>query len=238
MKTAVITGASRGIGKAVSIGLASAGYKTILIATSGEKLKSVAEQIESVLKQNTELYPEIFSIDITNFGKVNNTIDELVNKFGSIDVLVNNAGIWAEGSLEADIEEFQKVMDVNVTAQYNILKSVVPVMKKQKRGYIFNITSRGGKYGFPGSATYVASKFALVGISESLYRELAEYNVKVTSISPSWVNTDMAKETGGAIPEEEMIQPEDIMKTINWLLSLSPPVSIKDVEIECRLRIK
>ena len=153
-------------------------------------------------------------------------------------MLVNNAGIWKDGSVERPIEEYKEVLDVNLVAPYAILQQVVPQMKKQKSGYIFNVSSRGGTYGFPKSATYVSSKFGLSGMSESLYRELAEYNVKVTALCPSYVNTDMAEDVGPTVTPEEMIQPLDIMKTINWLLSLSPSVYIKDVIIECQKKIK
>ncbi len=235
---AIITGASRGIGESVAIGLAQDGYKTILISRSERKLTKVKEEIDYVLKDKTELSPVIYPVDVTDYESSKKIIKQVIEKYNRIDVLVNNAGIWAQGSLDASEDELSKVLNTNLVAPFALLKEVVPVMKQQKKGYIFNIASRAGKYGFPGAGTYVSSKFALVGLSESLYRELAEYKVKVTSISPSWVNTDMAKEAGSAIAKEEMIRPEDITETIRYLLKLSPSTYIKDVTIECRLRIK
>ena len=235
---AIITGASRGIGKSIAIGLAEDGYKTVLISRSEEKLKEVKEEIDSINENNQTLSPDIYTIDVNNYEKVKQVIQDIYKTYNRIDVLVNNAGVWAEGSLDANVEELQKVLNTNLVAPYAILQEVVPVMKEQESGYIFNIASRAGKYGFPDAGTYVSSKFGLVGLSESLYRELADYNIKVTSISPSWVNTDMAQLAGGNIPTEEMIQPEDITDTIKYLLKLSPASYIKDVSIECRLRIK
>ena len=105
-------------------------------------------------------------------------------------------------------------------------------MKKQKSGYIFNISSRAGIIGFAGNAGYVASKFGLVGFSQSLYRELTPQGIKVTAICPSWVNTRMAYEAGTPAEPEEMIQPEDIFQTVKWLLSLSPGASVKEIVVD------
>ena len=238
VKTALITGASRGIGKELALGFAREGYKTILFARNEAKLAEVKKEVDKIVNGITELEAEIYPVDITNFAGIQKIIKEVIDIHKRIDVLVNNAGIWKDGSVERPIEEYKEVLDVNLVAPYAILQQVVPQMKKQKSGYIFNVSSRGGTYGFPKSATYVSSKFGLSGMSESLYRELAEYNVKVTALCPSYVNTDMAEDVGPTVTPEEMIQPLDIMKTINWLLSLSPSVYIKDVIIECQKKIK
>jgi len=237
-KIAVITGASRGIGKAIAIGLAKESYKTILISRSEERLTNVKKKIDKTVGGNKKLEADIYPIDIKDFPNIQNVIREVISNHNKIDILVNNAGIWKDGSVERPIDEYKEVLDVNLVAPYAILQEVVPQMKKQKSGYIFNVSSRGGTYGFPKSATYVSSKFGLSGMSESLYRELAEYNIKVTALCPSYVNTDMAEDVGPTVTPEEMIQPEDLMKTVNWLLSLSSSVYIKDVIIECQKKIK
>lgn len=237
-KIAVITGASRGIGKAIAIGLAKESYKTILISRNEEKLNEVKKEIDKIVGGDKQFEAEVYPVDIKDFEKVQNIIKEIILEYNNIDILVNNAGIWKDGSVERPVEEYKEVLDVNLVAPYVILQAVIPQMKKQKSGYIFNVSSRGGTYGFPKSATYVSSKFGLSGMSESLYRELAEHNVKVTALCPSYVNTDMAEDVGPTVSPEEMIQPEDLMKTVNWLLSLSSPVYIKDVIIECQKKIK
>lgn len=238
VKTAIITGASRGIGREIAIGLAAESYKTVLIARDEEKLSEVKSEIDKIIGGVEDLEAEIYSVDISDFENVQNVIRQIISKHNRIDVLVNNAGIWRDGSVDLSIEDYKKVLDINVVAPYAILQEVMPQMKKQKSGYIFNVTSRAGTYGFPTSGTYVSSKFALNGMNESIYRELAEYNVKSTALCPSYVNTDMAKEVGPNIRPDEMIQPLDLMKTINWLLSLSPTVYIKEVIIECQKKIK
>ena len=106
-------------------------------------------------------------------------------------------------------------------------------MKRNSKGHIFNIASRAGKYGFPDSGLYSASKFGLVGLSEALYREFSPCGVKVTAICPGWVNTDMAREAGASVEDEEMIQPSDVLASIRYILGLSGPACVRELVIEC-----
>jgi short-subunit dehydrogenase len=124
-------------------------------------------------------------------------------------------------------------MAVNVTASLAFVQAVAPVMKDRHSGHIFNVASRAGKVGFADEGAYSASKFALVGLSESLYKELSASGIKVTSLCPSWVDTDMAQEAGTPLGHKDMIQPADLAKTIHWLLSLSPATCVKEVILEC-----
>lgn len=227
IKTALITGASKGIGKAIAIRLGQMNYQTFLIGRNQDDLKKVAGEI--IKAGGPE--PVSFSIDITDSKKVKETVAEIVQKFGRIDILVNNAGIHFSGTLELPEQDFQKMLNTNLTAQFVMLQEVVPVMKKQKSGYIFNVASRSAKVGFAGSGAYCASKFGLLGLNESLYRELTPQGIKVTALCPAWVNTIMAKEAGTPLQPAEMIQPDDLFKTIRWLLELSPGACVKEVVI-------
>ncbi|QGY44991.1 SDR family NAD(P)-dependent oxidoreductase [Maribellus comscasis] len=227
-KVALITGASRGIGKAIAIGLAKTGYRVVLTGRSLNDLEKVAREIQDFSSPE----PFVYQLDISNSQQITETIKKIVKETGQIDVLVNNAGIFFDGSLSLSEEKFKSLLDVNLTAQFVILQEVVPVMKIQKTGYIFNISSRAGVIGFAGNAGYVASKFGFVGLSQSLYRELTPQGIKVTAICPSWVNTRMAYEAGTPAEPEEMIQPEDIFETIKWLLSLSPGASVKEIVVD------
>lgn len=226
-KTALITGASKGIGKAIAIGLGQMNYQTFLIGRNQDDLKKVAGEI--IKAGGPE--PVSFSIDITDSKKVKETVAEIVKKFGRIDILVNNAGIHFSGTLELPEPDFKKMLDTNLTAQFAMLQEVVPVMKKQKSGYIFNVASRSAKVGFAGSGAYCASKFGLLGLNESLYRELTPQGIKVTALCPAWVNTSMAKEAETPLQPAEMIQPDDLFKTIRWLLELSPGACVKEIVI-------
>lgn len=227
-KVAIITGASKGIGRAIALGLAKMGYQTVLISRNIKDLESVSNQIT----KKDGCSPALFQLDITNSAEVESTIKAIVAKFGEIDVLVNNAGVYHGGSLNISEKEFEKQLSTNLTAQYSILKYVVPIMKKQKSGYIFNVASRAGKIGFAGSGAYCASKFGLVGLSESLYRELNPLGIRVTALCPGWVDTEMAYQAGSPLRGEEMIQTDDLFRTIEWLLSLSAGACVKEVVIE------
>lgn len=226
-KVAIITGASKGIGKAIALGLGKLNYQTVLIGRNLVDLNEVANEITKAGGPE----PGSFPINITNSGKVKKTVAEIVGKFGQIDILVNNAGIHYNGTLEIPEQDFKKMLDTNLTAQFVMLQEVVPVMQKQKSGYIFNVASRSAKVGFAGSGAYCASKFGLLGLNESLYRELTPQGIKVTALCPAWVNTSMAQNAGTPLQPEEMIQPEDLFKTIRWLLELSPGACVKEVVI-------
>jgi len=130
------------------------------------------------------------------------------------------------------------MLDTNLTAQFVFLQAIVPIMKEQKSGYIFNVASRAGKIGFAGSGGYNASKFGLVGLNESLYRELVPLGIRVTALCPAWVNTKMAYEAGSKLRQIQMIQPEDIFETIRWLLTLSLGACVKEVVIETPFSVK
>ncbi|PWU00199.1 MAG: NAD(P)-dependent oxidoreductase [Candidatus Melainabacteria bacterium] len=234
MKVAIVTGASRGIGACVAEGLATGGFSQALVARSKKGLDQVAERIA---KNGKSKGADVltFPVDIQDADKIEQVVSNVVAKFGRIDLLFNNAGLGCLGTLEVPLEEFDQVMNVNLRGAFCFLKFVVPIMKKQGSGTIINVSSRAGKIGFEGYGTYAATKFGLVGLSESLYRELAPLGIRVTALCPSWVDTDMAEHSD--LPSEEMISPTDILKTINWIMDLSPAAVVKEVMIECRKQI-
>lgn len=229
-RIAVVTGAGKGIGEAIAKGLAEMGYQTVLI---GRQLKDLNRVANDILESGG-IAPSIHMLDITDTQKMKETVQKIVTDFGRIDVLVNNAGIYFGGTLELSEEEFKAMIDTNLTAQFKLTKAIVPFMEKQGMGNIFNIVSRSGKIGFAGSGAYSASKFAMLGFSESLYRELTPTGIKVTALCPGWVNTKMAFDAGTPLPAEEMIEPEDLFKTIKWLLEISPAACVKEVVIESK----
>jgi len=226
-KIAVITGASKGIGRDVALGLSKLGFQTVLIGRNKINLDKVTSEI---LKHGG-LKPVVYRLDITDSKSVKKTVQDIVDRFRRIDILVNNAGIHFDGSLDLKEGDFKTMLDTNLIAQFVFLREVVPVMKQRQSGYIFNVASRSGKTGFAGSGGYCASKFGLVGLNESLYRELVPQGIKVTALCPAWVNTDMAFKAGTPLEPNEMIQPEDIFETIRWLLKLSPGACVKEVVI-------
>ena len=232
---AIVTGAGRGIGRALALALAQDGYHLVLMARSREQLTSVADEIAEQGKAVSR--PIIHEVDISNQQAVRSAGESIVARLGRVDVLVNNAGQWIRGILDVTAEQFERLMAVNVAGALTLIQTVVPAMKQQGSGHIFNVASRAGKIGFPAEGAYCASKFALVGLSEALYKELAPSGIKVTNLCPGWVDTDMAQQAGTPLSPAEMIQPADLAATIRWLLNLSPAACVREVVIDCRRSI-
>lgn len=228
IKVAIVTGASRGIGKAVALGLAREGFSLALAARSAEALEETKREAREVSSKDQQI--ECYALDVTNQDSIIGMVADVVSRFGRIDLLLNNAGIFHKGTAELSCEEFCEMLDVNLTGSFRMLHEIVPVMRKQKSGTILNIASRSGKQAKARTGGYAASKFGLVGLNEALYRDLTADGIRVCAICPGWVDTDMASTSG--LDPSEMIQTEDIVKTINWLLSLSPSACVPEVFIE------
>lgn len=224
-KVALITGSSRGIGKQLAISLARMGYKTVLIGRNALDLEKVAQVIKKMDHRETMIH----IVDISDSDQIHKMVDDVVSEYGRIDILVNNAGIHAIGTLELTEQDFKRLLEVNITGQFLMAQAIVPVMKSQGSGYIFNIASRSAKVGFAGTGGYCASKWGLLGLSESLYRELTPTGIKVTALCPAWVDTVMAARAGSPLSPDQRIQPKDLSNTVEWLLSLSSGACVKEV---------
>ena len=170
---AIITGASQGIGAVIAAGLAKDGYRVVLIARNRQNLEKVHDEI--MLSDKNVQEPIVLPLDITDCTKVDTEIKNIHQKYGTVDILVNAAAMFMDGSLSESVDNFRKIMEINVIAQYGILKTVTEIMKAQKDGYIFNIASRAAKYGFADGGIYGSTKFAFLGLAESLYRELRPF---------------------------------------------------------------
>lgn len=232
---AIITGASQGIGAVIAAGLATDGYRVVLVARNKQNLEKTHDEIMQPDRNIQE--PVVLPLDITDCTKVDTEIKRINQKYGAIDILVNAAAMFMDGSLSEPVDNFRKIMEINVIAQYGILKTVTEIMKIQKSGYIFNIASRAAKYGFADGGIYGSTKFAFLGLAESLYRELPPLGIRVTTLCPGWVNTDMAKKAGTPFKDEEMVQPSDLLNSTRYLLSLSENVCIKDIVFEMKKSI-
>lgn len=232
---AIITGASQGIGSVIAKGLALDGYRVVLIARNKENLDRIYDSI--IKSDKYVLTPIVLPLDITDYKKVDAEIKNIHQQYGTIDILVNAAAMFMDGSLNESVDNFRKILEINFVAQYAMLQIVTEIMKTQKSGYIFNIASRAAKYGFPEGGIYGSTKFAFLGLTESLYRELAPLGIRVTSLCPGWVNTEMAKVAGTPFKDEEMIQPEDLLNSIRYLLNLSENVCIKEIVFEMKKSI-
>jgi len=186
-KTAVVTGASRGIGKAISKGLFNKGSKLALISRNKEDLIKAKTEIRND-SEDIRIYP----CDISNFEDVQNTFKKILADFESIDILVNNAGLNRDNLvLRLKEQDWDMVMDVNLKGCFNTVKAVTKLMVRNKSGKIINISSVIGQIGNAGQVNYSASKAGILGLTKSLAKELGSRNITVNAIAPGYIETDM-----------------------------------------------
>lgn len=231
-RVALISGATRGIGRETALGLAQDGYDLALLARTHRDLTELVSELWTRTGRHGD--HTIHAVDIADQQVIQKTVFAVHQHYGRIDVLVNNAGAYVSGGIELSEQELEHILQVNLVAPFLLMQAVLPVMKQQGSGYVFNIASRAGKVGFAGDGAYVASKFGLVGLSESIYREYASAGISVTALCPGWTNTGMAQEAKTPLAPEQMIQPSDILETLRWLLRLTPSVRVKEIVLECR----
>lgn len=223
-KCAIITGASRGLGKAIALKFASLGASIVLNYRSSEK---EALEVENEIK---EMGVEVISIkgDISKLEEVENLVAAAKEKFGSIDIMVNNAGITKDTLiLRMKEEDFDSVIDVNLKGVFNCLKSITPIMVKQKSGKIINISSVVGLTGNAGQVNYAASKAGVIGMTKSLAREVGSRGITVNAVAPGFIETDMTHELNDKVKEEakkniplkRFGDPEDVANVVAFLAS-------------------
>ena len=218
-KTALVTGGGRGLGKAVALALAAEGVNVAITGRNENNLKSVVAEIESKgVKSSYSVF------DVTDKKQVFTSLEKLQNDFGKFDILINNAGIAAFGGiLEMDDEQWEDIVKTNLFGPYYVVKAVVPGMVEKKSGDVVNISSTAGLKGNALTSAYSASKFGLIGMSESMMFELRKQNIRVTTLTPSTISTDMAK-TDLKITDgnpEKVLQPEDFAELVIDLLKLN-----------------
>ena len=218
-KTALVTGGGRGLGKAVALALAAEGVNVAITGRNENNLKTVAAEIESKgVKSSYSVF------DVTDKKQVSASLEKLQNDFGKFDILINNAGIAAFGGiLEMDDEQWEDIVKTNLFGPYYVVKAVVPGMVEKKSGDVVNISSTAGLKGNALTSAYSASKFGLIGMSESMMFELRKQNIRVTTLTPSTISTDMAK-TDLKITDgnpEKVLQPEDFAELVIDLLKLN-----------------
>lgn len=222
---AVITGATKGIGRAIAIKLWKEGYHLALVARGLEELKALRDEL--FLTGRTVL---VYAVDCANKDAVYQFLDNVENDFGFADVLVNNVGAFLPGSMldEAD-EAFEKQQALNVNAAYYMSKFFGKKMRIAQRGHIFNICSVASKAPVENGGSYSVTKAAMLSLNNVLRQELAPHNVKVTAFLPG--STKTSSWEGTTIPDEKFVQPEDIAETLFTILNLSKGVNVDEVLI-------
>ncbi len=218
-QTAIVTGASRGIGKAIAIFLAKEGAEVIInYSSSLENANKVVSEINSF---GGKAYP--LQADISNEASVNELIKMVLDKNKKIDVLVNNAGITKDGLLmRMKTDDWQKVLDLNLSGVFYCTRAVSRQMLKQKKGRIINITSVVGLMGNPGQANYSAAKAGVIGLTQSAAKEFASRGITVNAVAPGFISTDMTKDLNSeailsAIPLGRFGAPEDVAGAVKFL---------------------
>ncbi|MFJ7669589.1 3-ketoacyl-ACP reductase [Lysinibacillus sp. NPDC097195] len=223
-KTALITGAGRGIGRATAIAFAKEGINVGLVGRTLENLQQVADELKAY-----DVKVALATADVANMESITTAVESIRAELGPIDILVNNAGISKFGKfLELSPEDWTNIVDVNVKGVYYTTRAVLPEMIERESGDIINISSTAGQKGAPITSAYSASKAAVIGMSESLMLEVRKHNIRVVTLTPSTVATDMAVElqlTDGN--PEKVMQAEDLADLMVANLKLHPRVVLK-----------
>lgn len=228
-QTAIITGAGKGIGRATAIALAKEGVHLGLMARSEADLA----KLQTELTQQYGVKVAYATADVAKRSEVEAAVTALLGELGTVDILINNAGIGGFAPLlTMDPADWERIIQVNLLGTYYVTRAVLPTMVGQSRGAIINVSSTAGERGAATTTAYSASKFGLMGFTESLMQEVRKSNIRVTALTPSTVNTELAVKSGLKIGDEDrMLQPEDVAELIVDLLRLPPRVFIKTAGI-------
>lgn len=232
-KIAIITGASKGIGKAISLNFATNNIDVVLAARSKNHLKQVHQKIKELNKGRSVIVPT----DVTNEDQVKNLVEEAIDQFGKVDILVNNAGVGMFKRVdEFKLADYHYIFDVNVKGLFLVTKYVVPHMLARCSGQIINIASIAGKTGFKTGTLYSASKHAVVGYTWSLREDLKEHKIKVSVVCPGSVVTSFGKKHPDSV--EWSMEPEDVAHACYYLVSESDTVNTAEIIIKPRYNLR
>ena len=221
-RVSIVTGASRGIGRAIALHLAEAGSDLVLAARKKQPLEQIAAECES-----KGVRALTAAIDIGEEGSVRSALEGIVKEFGRIDHLVNNAGVVGDGLLlRMKREEWDRVLRINLGGAFEMTRAVLPLMLKARYGRIVNISSIVALMGNPGQTNYCASKAGLIGLTKSLAREIASRTITVNAVAPGFIDTDMTRNLAAdarqkmtaLIPLQRLGAPDDVAAAVGFLL--------------------
>ncbi|KAA5824099.1 3-ketoacyl-ACP reductase [Algibacter amylolyticus] len=227
-KKAIITGGSRGLGKATAIALAKEGVDVAITGRNENTLKETVTELKALGINATYAV-----FDVSNYQDVQKGIKKLIADLGTVDILVNNAGIAAFGTFnDMKVEDWTQIIQVNVMGMYYVTKEVLPHLIEKNEGDILNVSSTAGLTGNAQTSAYSASKFAVIGMSESLMKEVRKNNIRVCTLTPSTIATDMALDLGITDGnEEKVLQPEDFAELIVAGLKLPRRAMLKGASL-------
>ncbi|HEY2922233.1 MAG TPA: SDR family oxidoreductase [Candidatus Binatia bacterium] len=215
-KVALVTGAGRGIGKAIAISLAKSGCRVILAARTREQLDGVRETIRTNGGEAVAI-----AVHLTRDDELERLVEQSCKAWGSVDILINNAG-WGKRApvIRANVEDWDQTLRLNLRAPMILAQKLLPAMVAKGEGAVINIGSVSGKTGEANGAAYSASKFGLIGFTQSLYEEVREHGIKVSVILPGFVDTPLIP-PNRQLDRSKMIQADDIAQAVHYILSSS-----------------
>ncbi len=226
-KVAIVTGASRGIGRAISVALAKEGATVVLAARVIGKLQETAEQVTKAGGK-----AEIVVTDLAEEESIKNLVKATDEKFGRLDILVNNAGITHSAKLqETKTEDWDRCFQINARAPFILCREALPLLKKAEAAYIVNIASVVGVKGYPLQSAYTASKHAIRGMTISLAEELKGSNIRVHLLCPGGVDTDLVQKVRPDIKKQDLMQPEEIAEMVVYLVTHKGNAVIDELHI-------
>ncbi len=228
-KRAIITGGSRGLGKAIAMAFAKEGIDIAITGRNEESLKETVRELENL---GVKAIYAVF--DVGNYEEVKNGISDIMAKLGAADILVNNAGTAAFGSfIDMEVSVWTQIIQTNLMGMYYVTKEVLPYLMKLDEGDIINISSTAGLNGNANISAYSASKFAVIGMSESLMKEVRKDNIRVSTYTPSTFESDMSIDAGIATKgsTENVLQTEDLAELIVASLKLPRRALVKSVSM-------
>ena len=233
-KVAIVTGAGRGIGRAIACSLAREGALIALAARTGSELSAVKTEIERMVEgaQDRSHRAIVVPTDLTVEADVKNLVRAVEQTFGRLDILVNNAGIAVKGLLaETTTEEWDRTMAVNARAPFLLCREAIPMLKNTGGGCIVNIVSVVGKKGYVAQGAYAASKHALMGMTKVLAMEVKADGIRVHAICPGGVATDMIAKTRPELDPDVLISPEEIADIVLFLVTRSGNAVIDEIDV-------
>ncbi len=229
-KNALITGAGKGLGKAIAMALAAEGVNLALVSRTKSDLDKVAQEIHA---QHADVKIVVTTADAADHDSVLKACNTIKEELGQVDILVNNAGIGKFGKfMDLSVAEFEAIIQTNLLGPYYFIRQVLPAMQDAQSGDIINISSTAGLKGAPATSAYSASKFGLIGLSESLMLEARKSNIRVFTVTPSTIATDMAVSlnlTDGN--PEKVLQAEDLAELVVAHLKLPRRALVRDVSL-------
>jgi len=226
-KVAIVTGASRGIGRAISVALAKESSTVVLAARSIEKLQKTADKVTEAGGK-----AEIIVTELTEEESIKNLVKSTGEKFNRLDILINNAGITHSAKLEnTATEDWQRCINVNARAPFILCREALPLLQKAQAAHIINIASVVGVKGYPLQSAYTASKHALRGMTISLAEELKGSNIRVHLLCPGGVDTDMVGSVRPDIPKKDLIKPDEIAELVLYLITHKGNAVIDELHI-------